>query len=55
MSVNHYRALRRGSLTAKPYVCNTTEAAATDNGSRAKMLHDNVNFKPNKEKTHVPN
>ena len=54
MAVSYHRALRRGSMTAKPDVRKTTEAATTDFSSRAKMLHNNLNFKPNKENYHVP-
>lgn len=54
MIVSHYRAYRRGSLTAKLITCTRKEAAATDNSSRANVLHRTVNCKPNKENYHVP-
>lgn len=47
MIVSYYRVSRRGSLTAKPDVRKTAEAAATDISSRANVLHWTVNYKPN--------
>jgi hypothetical protein len=47
MITSNHRALRRGSLTAKPDVRKTAEAATTDFSSRAGVLHKTVNYKPN--------